>query len=100
METLLNIIPTNPFHAIATGDILPIIFFAIVFGIGIAHLRESQAQRVKEAAVTVFRFFEGGAEVMYKLVNWVLQYAPIGVFALIAVVFGSVALAAILLRRR
>jgi len=89
VETLINTVPTNPFDAIASGEILPTIFFSIIFGIGVALLRESKDQRVKEAADTVFRFFEGGAEVMFKVVNWVLQYAPIGVFALIAVVFGQ-----------
>ncbi|MDM8552199.1 dicarboxylate/amino acid:cation symporter [Desulfobacterales bacterium HSG2] len=89
IETLVNIIPKNPFNAIASGQILPTIFFSLIFGIGIAYLRESEDERVKGSADTVFRFFEGSAEVMYKVVNWMLQYAPIGVFALIAVVFGK-----------
>lgn len=89
VDTVVNIVPKNPFSAIASGQILPTIFFSIIFGIGVAYLRESEDQRIKDAATTVFRFFEGGAEVMYKVVNWILQYAPIGVFALIAVVFGK-----------
>ncbi len=89
VETFLNIIPTNPFEAIASGKILPTIFVALLFGMGIAYLRESRDQRIKEAANTVFRFFEGGAEIMYKVVHWILEYAPVGVFALIAVVFGK-----------
>jgi len=89
VDTLLNIIPTNPFGAITTGKMLPTIFFAIFFGIGLSHLRESDDERIQAAAQTVFSFFEGGAEVMYKVVNWILEFAPIGVFALIAVVFGK-----------
>ncbi len=89
ISTFINIIPKNPFSAIADGDILPIIFAALMFGMGVAYLRESKDERIKIAAETVFRFFDGGAEVMYKVVNWVLEYAPIGVFALIAVVFGK-----------
>lgn len=89
VDTLLNIIPTNPFGAISTGKMLPTIFFAILFGIGLSYLRESEEERIKAAAETVFSFFEGGAEVMYKVVNWILEFAPIGVFALIAVVFGK-----------
>lgn len=80
---------TNPLNAAASGQILPTIFFAIVFGIGISYLKESSDKRIKNAAQTVFTFFEGGAEIMYKVVTWVLEYAPIGVFALIAVVFGK-----------
>ncbi len=89
IATLVNIVPKNPFSAFSSGNILPTIFFCIIFGIGIAFLRESEEERVRDAANTVFKFFEGGAEVMYKVVNWILQYAPIGVFALIAVVFGK-----------
>jgi len=89
VDTIVNIVPVNPFNAITSGDILPTIFFCLMFGIGIAFLRESEDERIKNAAVTVFHFFEGGAEIMYLVVNWILQYAPIGVFALIAVVFGT-----------
>ncbi|MCG8472126.1 MAG: dicarboxylate/amino acid:cation symporter [Desulfobacterales bacterium] len=89
VDTLLNIIPTNPFGAITSGKMLPTIFFTILFGIALSHLREHDDERVQNAAQTVFYFFEGGAEVMYKVVNWILEYAPIGVFALIAVVFGK-----------
>lgn len=89
IDTIVNIVPKNPFSAISSGDILPTIFFCLIFGIGVAFLRESEEERVRDAANTVFKFFEGGAEVMYKVVNWILQYAPIGVFALIAVVFGK-----------
>ena len=89
IDTFLAIVPTNPFDSLAKGDVLPIIFFAILFGIGISYLQESSDSRVAESASTVHRFFEGAAEVMYKIVGGVLQYAPIGVFALIAVVFGQ-----------
>ncbi|MCP4747731.1 MAG: dicarboxylate/amino acid:cation symporter [Desulfobacteraceae bacterium] len=89
IETLINVVPKNPFGAIAKGQILPVIFTSLLFGMGIAYLRESRDRRIKDAAQMVFQFFEGCAEVMYKIVHWVLEYAPIGVFALIAVVFGK-----------
>ena len=89
IDTLTGIIPTNPFNAISSGKILPTIFVSIIFGMGIAHLRDNNEKRIREAAETVYKFFEGGAEIMYKVVHWILEYAPIGVFALIAVVFGE-----------
>ncbi len=89
VETLMNIIPTNPFGALAEGAVLPTIFFAIIFGIGISYLLASDEEKVRSAAGTVLSFCDGAAEVMYKIVGGVLQYAPIGVFALIAVVFGE-----------
>jgi Na+/H+-dicarboxylate symporter len=89
VDTLLNIVPTNPFKAIVNGDILPVIFFAMLVGIGLAYLRDSEDSRIKNAAETVFNFFDGSAEVIYKMVRWILEYAPIGVFALIYVVFAK-----------
>jgi Na+/H+-dicarboxylate symporter len=94
-DTLLNIIPTNPFSAIVSGDVLPTIFFAIIFGIGISYLKISSDARIKNAADVIFKVFDGAAEVMYMVVRWVLQYAPIGVFALIAVVFAKQGAAAV-----
>lgn len=88
-ETIMSIVPVNPFHAIVSGDVLPTIFFCLVFGIAIANLKQSDDERIQKAAATIYRFFEGFAEVMYLVVSWILQYAPIGVFALIAVVFGK-----------
>jgi len=69
--------------------VLPIIFFAIFFGIGLAVLRESEKEEVRSAANILFTFSNGAVEVMYKIVDWILQYAPIGVFALIAVMFAK-----------
>ena len=89
LQTVLEIVPLNPFRAITDGNMLQTIFFAMIFGMGVAYLRESKDPRIRNAANTVFNFFDGGAEVMYLVVNWILQYAPIGVFALIAVVFGK-----------
>ena len=89
LDTLISVVPKNPFSAFSSGEILPTIFFCIMFGIGLAFLRESGEERVREAANAVFKFFEGCGEIMYKVVHWILQYAPIGVFALIAVVFGK-----------
>ncbi|MCG8686765.1 MAG: dicarboxylate/amino acid:cation symporter, partial [Desulfobacterales bacterium] len=89
IDTLMSIVPPNPFYAIINGDVLPTIFFCLIFGIAIANLKQSKDDRIKKAADTIYRFFEGFAEVMYLVVNWILQYAPIGVFALIAVVFGK-----------
>ncbi len=89
VDTLLNIIPKNPFAAIVKGQVLPVIFFSIIFGIGIAFLKDSKDERLKSAGEVVFKFFDGSAEIIYKMVGWILEYAPIGVFALLAVVFAK-----------
>ena len=89
IETVVNVIPKNPYEAIVQGNVLPVIFFCLIFGIGLAYVRNSEDEQVKQSGETLFRFFNGSAEVMYLMVNWILQYAPIGVFALIAEVFGK-----------
>lgn len=88
-ETLLNIVPTNFFSALSSGSVLPTIFFSILFGIGLSYLRVSEDPRIKSAGDTLFNIFDGAAEIMFIIVRWILQYAPIGVFALIAVVFAK-----------
>ncbi|GAA0500142.1 dicarboxylate/amino acid:cation symporter [Salinibacillus aidingensis] len=87
-DTLLNIIPQNPFQAMVEGEILQIIFFALFVGIAIS--------LVGEKAQTVYRFFEGFAEVMYKITGMIILLAPIGVFGLIAPVVGEYGIGVIL----
>jgi len=89
VEILIKVVPKNPYGAIAEGQILPVIFFCLIFGIGLAHVRNSENEIIRESGETLFRFFNGSAEVIYLVVQWILQYAPIGVFALIAEVFGQ-----------
>ena len=89
VDTLINVVPVNPFGAIAEGNVLPVIFFCLLFGIGLAYARNSEDEQIRQSGETVFRFFNGGAEIMYRVVHWILEYAPIGVFALIADVFGQ-----------
>jgi len=89
VDTLTNAVPVNPYGAIAEGQVLPVIFFCLIFGIGLAYVKNSEDETIRKSGDTLFRFFNGGAEVMYLVVQWILQYAPIGVFALIAEVFGK-----------
>lgn len=89
LNTFMAIVPTNPFSAITDGNILAVIFCSLMFGVALAYLREHKEERIRNNADVVFSFFAGCAEIMYKVVHWVMQYAPIGVFALIAVVFGK-----------
>ncbi len=89
LNTFIEIVPTNPFQAVTQGHMLPIIFFSILFGIGLSYLQVSEDERIRNAAGVLFQVFTATAEIMYLIVGWVLQYAPIGVFALIAVVFGT-----------
>ncbi|MDR3370400.1 dicarboxylate/amino acid:cation symporter [Rhodoferax sp.] len=85
----LNIIPTNPAESLAKGDVLPIIFFAMLFGLAISFSKESEDATVAKGAQSLFELVNAAAETMYKIVRGIMQYAPIGVFFLIAMVFAQ-----------
>jgi proton glutamate symport protein len=76
-ELLLNIIPENPFHAMAQGDVLPVIFFSLLFGFFVTQLKEGQR-------TLLGNIFQAAFEAMLKLTSFVIWTAPIGVFGIIA----------------
>jgi Na+/H+-dicarboxylate symporter len=81
VDKLLDIIPTNPLQALATGNVLQIIFFTVLLGIGILVCGE-KADPLK-------KFFEAAAEVVMKITMLVMELAPLGVMALMAWVIGT-----------
>lgn len=76
VQVLMNIVPINPMESLAKGNMLQIIFFAVLMGFSLSICGE------KVKAVTTF--FNGMADVMIRMTNLVMIYAPIGVFALMA----------------
>ena len=88
-QILLNIVPTNPAESLAKGDVLPIIFFAVLFGLAISYVREVKDGVVAKGADSLFQLVNAAAETMYKIVRGIMEYAPIGVFFLIAMVFAQ-----------
>lgn len=89
VQILLGLVPTNPFGAIAEGKILPMIVFCLFFGIALSFGRDSKDETIKKHSDLVFGFIDGVSQAMFKIVGWVMQYAPIGVFALIFTVFSK-----------
>ncbi|MDD6209666.1 MAG: dicarboxylate/amino acid:cation symporter [Bacteroidales bacterium] len=79
---LVNIIPDNPIQALATGNMLAIIFFALFIGITLSIL----GQKVKH----VLTLFIELNEVMMKMIDLIMKAAPVGVFALVTVAFAGV----------
>ena len=87
VEILLNMIPSNPVEALAKGNMLQIIVFAILVGISLSILGE-KTSRIK-------KIFEEGNTLSLKLVELVMRIAPYGVYGLISktfITFGFVAL--------
>lgn len=86
VDTLLNIIPKNPIGAMANGDMLPIIVFALFVGVMLAKLGSK--------ADVVATFFSQFNDVMMEMTMAVMKLAPIGVFCLISRTFATVGFAA------
>jgi Na+/H+-dicarboxylate symporter len=75
-SVFLNLFTTNPFESLTKGDVLPVIVFALFFGIA--------AVLAKDKGKPIISVADSAAETMYKLTAIVMWYAPIGVFSLIA----------------
>jgi proton glutamate symport protein len=81
-DTILHIFPENIAKSIADGQVLQVVVFSILFGIGLAMVREDKRK-------PMLRFAESLTEVMFKFTNVVMLFAPIGVGAAIAYTVGS-----------
>ena len=80
-DTLINIFPSNPFQAMAEGNMLQVIVFAILLGVAMTLAGESGRD--------LLRVFQSANEVIMKLVFVLMQIAPIGIFCLIAKVIAE-----------
>ncbi|WP_431089241.1 cation:dicarboxylate symporter family transporter [Paenibacillus sp. 8b26] len=76
-DTFVNIVPTNIVQAMGNGDLLAIIFFSVLFGVGISVIGEK--------GKPVIHFLEAVSEAMFWMTNQIMKLAPLGVFALIGV---------------
>ena len=85
-ETLLNIIPKNPIGALANGEMLQVIVFALIVGVILAKLQD------KTQLVT--NFFQQGNDIMMEMTMMVMGLAPIGVFCLISKTFAGLGFSA------
>lgn len=80
-DMILSIIPENPVQVMADGQVLPLIVFALLVGVGIV--------MAKEQGEPAARIFDSGAVVMQKVTSIVMELTPFGVFALMAWVAGT-----------
>ncbi|MFT4519376.1 MAG: Na+/H+-dicarboxylate symporter [Halioglobus sp.] len=87
-DVLVDIFPSNPIRAMAEGKMLQIIVFALLFGYAISHAGEP-GQRIAS-------FFRDMEAVVMKMVGILMSLAPYGVFALLAKLFASMGIGAIL----
>lgn len=81
VDTLLNIIPENPFQSMANGIMLQVIVFALIVGILLA--------KMGERAELIANFMNQCNDLMMEMTGFVMSFAPIGVFFLIAKTFSN-----------
>ncbi|MGL5347759.1 MAG: dicarboxylate/amino acid:cation symporter [Peptostreptococcaceae bacterium] len=82
VDIILNIIPSNPIQALANGEMLQVIFFAILIGVAI--------NMVGKKGEAVKAIFESANEICMKMVNIIMLFAPYGVFSLVSTTFATV----------
>ena len=87
-ERLMGIVPENPIAAMAEGNILAIIFFALLLGISLL--------KIGDLGKPVADFMGAGAEAMLRITHWIMEAAPFGAFALIAQLSGTAGVGALL----
>ena len=81
VDTLMNIVPTNPFNALSTQNLLQIIFFALLLGFALIAIGDKGAP--------VLNFFRAWTEAWKEITNIVLELTPYGVFGLMANIVGK-----------
>ncbi len=82
VDVFLRMVPTNVVAAAANGQMLGLIFFSLLFGYFMTRIQEEYAE-------AQYNFWQGLYETMMKITDWVMLFAPIGVFALVAKVVAS-----------
>jgi Na+/H+-dicarboxylate symporter len=87
-ERLMSIVPDNPIAALAEGNILAVIFFALLVGVSLL--------AIGDKGRPVADLMESSGEMMLKITQWVMEFAPFGVFALIARMAGTEGVSALL----
>ena len=77
VAVFLRMVPTNIVSAAAEGKMLGLIFFSLLFGYFLTRIKDPQANTLKN-------FWQAVLDVMMEMTDWVMKFAPIGVFALVA----------------
>ncbi|MGD2197941.1 dicarboxylate/amino acid:cation symporter [Lysinibacillus fusiformis] len=78
---IMQIIPDNVVGALANGELLPVLFSAVLFGLA--------AAAIGEPAKPVIKFFEQVADIFFKIVNMVMKISPIGAFGAMSYTIGN-----------
>mgnify|MGYP003303500548 FL=1 len=82
MDKIVDIVPSNIFEAFSSGNILPIIFFSLLLGYFITKINANRQ-------ATINNVFESFNDAIMTLTNFIIRFAPIGIFAIVMVLVGK-----------
>ena len=82
MDKIVDIVPSNIFEAFSSGNILPIIFFSLLLGYFITKIHTNRQ-------ATINNVFESFNDAIMALTNFIIRFAPIGIFAIVMVLVGK-----------
>nr|WP_269135931.1 dicarboxylate/amino acid:cation symporter [Sporosarcina cyprini] len=88
-DVILQMIPSNLFEAFASGDLMAILFLALIIGITISTMKSSAEEAMRTSADRLSQLVIALNDMFNKLLQGILLYAPIGVFGISAVAFGN-----------
>lgn len=86
---LLQIVPKNIFQAFSAGDVMAIMFTALIIGLAISTMRFTKDEKLQAQGEMLSTFFEALNAMLSKVLKGVLLYAPIGIFGISATAFGG-----------
>lgn len=88
-DVLLNIVPSNLFETFSSGQLMGILFLAVIIGLTMGKMRYSEKKDLRESGDRLHRLFLSANDLFFLLLQGILLYAPIGIFAISATSFGN-----------
>lgn len=88
-NVLLNIVPDNLFTAFSTGNLMAILFLAIIIGITLSGMRFSTDEKLQKYGNDLQSLLDAANVLFFRILKGILLYAPIGIFAIGATSFGT-----------
>ena len=88
-DVLLNIVPSNLFETFSSGQLMGILFLAVIIGLTMGKMRYSEKKDLRESGERLHRLFSSANDLFFLLLQGILLYAPIGIFAISATTFGN-----------
>lgn len=88
-DVIFNIVPDNFFSAFTSGNLMAILFLAIIIGFTISGMRFADEEKIQNYGAQLQSFFEAANELFFRILKGILLYAPIGIFAISASTFGN-----------